>query len=122
MDEGIVLGFWNGERFVSPEKWLATAPLEREAASGSLNVPVDAKCVLADCGGTRIWLVRDGERWFMFAGSRRESSRRRDFATPFLAHAQRTAEVWYGPATDGWRAERRTAQAGKEMRDADPAL
>ena len=121
MDAGIVLGFWNGERFVSPEKWLATAPLESEAACASPIVPADAKCMSADCGGTGVWLVKDGERWLMHAGSRRESSRRRDFATPFLAHAQRTAETWYGPAADGWSAEKVTARAGKGMHDADPA-
>jgi hypothetical protein len=30
MDEGTILGFWNGKRFVSWEKWRATAPIERE--------------------------------------------------------------------------------------------
>jgi hypothetical protein len=30
MDEGIVLGCWNGKRFVSWDKWRATAPIERE--------------------------------------------------------------------------------------------
>jgi hypothetical protein len=30
MDEGIVLGCWNGERFVSWEKWRATTPIERD--------------------------------------------------------------------------------------------
>jgi len=30
MEEGIVLGCWNGEAFVSWEKWLATAPLSVE--------------------------------------------------------------------------------------------
>jgi hypothetical protein len=30
MDEGIVLGCWNGKRFVSWEKWRATTPIERE--------------------------------------------------------------------------------------------
>ncbi len=30
MDEGIALGCWNGKKFVSWEKWRATAPIERE--------------------------------------------------------------------------------------------
>jgi hypothetical protein len=48
-------------------------------------------------------------------------SRRRDFASPFVEHAMRTAEAWYGPPASGWRPETRTAAAGKEVLDADPA-
>ena len=99
MEEGIVLGCWNGEQFVSWEKWLATAPIERDAAAEP-HISPDAQCVTATCGSTRVWLVRDGDRWLMFAGTR--SSRRRDFASPFLNHAQRTAEAWYGLAEKGW--------------------
>lgn len=101
MDEGIVLGCWNGERFVSWEKWIATAPIEQDSQPIATPIPADAQCVSATCGGTRIWLVRDADRWLMFAGSR--TSRRRDFASPFLSHAQRAAEGWYGPAEKGWQ-------------------
>ena len=101
MDEGIVLGCWNGERFVSWEKWLATAPITRDPRPEAPVIPVDARCVKATCGNTPVWLVRDGDRWLMFAGTR--MARRRDFASPFLSHAQRTAESWYGPATKGWQ-------------------
>ena len=69
------------------------------------SVPTDAVCVSADCGGTRVWLVRDGNRWLMFAGSRAAGGRRKDFASPFLEHAMRTAEFWYGASRTGWRAE-----------------
>jgi hypothetical protein len=101
MDEGIVLGCWNGERFVSWEKWRATSPIERDApAEPACLISRDAPCVTATCGSTRVWLVRDGDRWLMFAGTR--SSRRRDFASPFLNHAQRTAEAWYDLAEKGW--------------------
>jgi len=107
MDEGIVIGFWNGERFVSWEKWLATAPIERKVPAEVANsAPDDARCAWTVCGNTPVWLVRDGDRWLMFTGSRRPQARRRDFASPFLGHAQRTAEAWYGPATDGWQVER----------------
>lgn len=101
MDAGLVIGFWNGERFVSWEKWLATAPIVREESKPAL--PEDARLVTAVCGNTRVWLVRDGDRWLMYAGSRH--SRRRDFASPYLAHAVRTAEAWYGPAVGGWQVE-----------------
>jgi hypothetical protein len=101
MDEGIVTGFWNGERFVSREKWLATAPILREESKPAL--PEDARLVSALCGNTRVRLARDGDRWLMYAGSRH--SRRTDFASPYLAHAQRTAEAWYGPPASGWQVE-----------------
>ena len=100
MDDGIVVGFWNGERFVSWEKWVATAPIERDPLQVASPVPVDAQCVSTTCGTTRVWLARDGDRWLMFAGTR--TSRRRDFASPFLSHAQRTAESWYGAPEKGW--------------------
>jgi hypothetical protein len=101
MDDGIVLGCWNGERFVSWETWRATAPIERDAPTAPQFAP-DVQCVAATCGGTRVWLMREGDRWLMFAGTR--SSRRKDFASPFLGHAQRTAEAWYGAPEKGWLA------------------
>lgn len=101
MDDGIVIGFWNGERFVSWKKWLAKAPILRAESAPAL--PEDARRVTAVCGQTRVWLAREGDRWLMYAGSRQ--SRRRDFASPYLAHAQRTAEAWYGPAIGCWQVE-----------------
>ena len=101
MDEGIVLGCWNGERFVSWEQRLATVHLEKDVPPEAANpIPDDATCITAICTTNRIWLVREGDRWLMFAGTR--SARRRDFASPFRSHAQRTAEAWYGPAEKGW--------------------
>ena len=105
MDDATIT-VWNGERFVAYDKWLATAPIVREAPPGdgaAVAIPGDTGCIVADCGGTRVWLVREGERWMMFPGSRKASGRRRDFASPFLAHAIRTAEQWYGAPCDGWR-------------------
>jgi hypothetical protein len=106
-DPDAVLHVWNGERWVPWEKWRAAAPIAREAtAPQEPVVPAGADCVAGDCGGTRVWLVRDGDRWLMFAGSRKAGGRRRDFASPFLAHAMRTAEEWYGAPDGGWRAEK----------------
>jgi hypothetical protein len=41
MEEGILLGCWNGEAFVSWEKWLASKPVEafREAPRVTPPVP-----------------------------------------------------------------------------------
>ena len=72
-----------------------------EARSFEGLFPSDARCVTATCGTTPVWIVRDGDRWLMFAGTR--TSRRRDFASPFRNHAERTAEAWYGQAGNGWR-------------------
>jgi hypothetical protein len=57
-----------------------------------------------------VWLVRDRDRWLMFAGSRAAGGRRKDFASPFLEHAMRTAEFWYGVPATGWRAEEGTKE------------
>ncbi len=114
---------WNGERFVDYDKWLATAPLARGVPpeTGARDIPASAASVTADCGGTRVWLVRDGDRWAMFAGARKASSRRRDFASPFLAHAIRTAEQWYGVPAGGWRAEGGRNGSGAEPENTEHA-
>ena len=105
-DEGAVLHVWADSKFVPYAKWLASAPISIESvAANEPTISPDAKCVTAECGATRIWLVRDGDRWLMHAGSRGAAGRRRDFASPFLGHAIRTAEFWYGASADGWRAE-----------------
>lgn len=106
MDDA-TLTVWNGERWAAYDRWLATAPIVREENRPAIEgPPADATCVAAECGGTRIRLVKDGERWLMYAGSRKAGGRRRDFASPFLPHAIRTAEQWYGAAGGGWRAEK----------------
>ena len=106
MDDATITA-WNGERFVAYDKWRATAPVTREEMPGGAPaIPVDATCVAGECAGNRVWLVRDGERWLMFAGSRAAGGRRKNFASPFLAHAVRTAESWYGVPTGGWRVEK----------------
>ena len=98
---------WNGERFVDFERWRASVKVESDLETPDpVAALAGATAVQATCGGTRIWLTRDGERWFMFAGSRKASGRRRDFASPYLAHAIRTAEQWYG-AADEWRGDKR---------------
>ncbi len=109
MDEpDAVLHVWNGERWISWSNWQVAAPVatEEPVQVGVHAIPADAICAAGDCGATRVWLVKDGERWFMYAGSRKAAGRRRDFATPYLGHAIRTAEQWYGAAGGGWRAEK----------------
>lgn len=108
MDDDMVIGFWNGERFVSWEKWITTAPIRVEPTPISA-VRGDAAAYRARCGTTLVWLRRDGDRWLMFAGT--QKSRRRDFASPFLEHAIRTAEDWYGPAAEGWQPDTHRARA-----------
>ena len=121
MDDGIVIGFWNGERFVSWEKWRATAPIVVERPAEP-SLPSNANCLTADCGDTKVWLVRDGDRWLMYAGSRKAAGKRRDFASPFLEHAIQTAEQWYGAANGRWREERKrdARHSDEDGEDADP--
>ena len=106
MDDAI-LTVWNGERFVAYDSWLATAPIHRDEEPAKPGYPTDASCIVGVCGNTRIRLVKDGERWLMFTGSRKAWRRRKDFASPFLDHAVRTAEQWYGVPAAGWRVEDR---------------
>ncbi len=116
-DEGAVLHVWVDNKFIPYAKWLASRPISVESvAASSAPIPTDATCVVGDCA-LRIWLVLDGDRWLMFAGSRGPSGRRRDFASPFLGHAIRTAEFWYGVPADGWRADR-NGRAGTIQREA----
>lgn len=118
MDDA-TLTVWNGNRFVAYEKWLATAPIVREEKRpdhGIPFLPANTTCVTGECGGSRVFLVKDGERWLMYVGSRKAGGRRRDFASPFLGHAIRTAEQWYGAATSGWRAESNGNEGGFAVR------
>ena len=76
MDGGIILGCWNGERFVSWDRWFATAPI---AADPQPPAPArEAPAYGADCGGTNVRLAKDGDRWLMFADSRKAGSRRKE--------------------------------------------
>jgi hypothetical protein len=106
MDDA-VLTVWNGERFVAWEKWLDTAPVECVEAPEPDAIPRTARCVAGVCAGTRVWLVCEGNRWLMFVGGRGAGNRRKDFASPYLEHAMRTAEAWYGVPASGWHAEER---------------
>ena len=102
-DETITV--WNGERFVNWSVWRAHQPTavgEAAAKPDPAREFADAQRIWAKCGSTLVMLANEeGERWVMYVGS----LRRRDFATPFLAHAIRTAEFWFGPATAGWQRE-----------------
>jgi hypothetical protein len=121
MDDAMIV-VWNGKRWMAYEPWLATAPLVREEppAQSARTIPADAVCVAGVCGEQRIWLIKDGERWLLMVGSRKASGRRRDFASPFLAHAIRTAEAWYGAPRDGWRGENREAKGIHEAASVPP--
>jgi hypothetical protein len=121
MDDAMIT-VWNGGRFVAYDKWLATVPVVREEKpeKDRQGFPADAECVAGECGGTRVWLVKDGERWLMYGGSRKAGGRRRDFATPYLEHAIRTAEQWYGAPASGWRLEKGRDGSRRDAADLSP--
>jgi hypothetical protein len=121
MDDATIT-VWNGERWVDFEHWRYNrpVPLEDPPTDAGPAIPVAAECVAGVCGERRICLIKDGERWLMVVGSRKASRRRKDFATPFLAHAIRTAEAWYGAPRDGWRAENRDEKGIHEAASVPP--
>jgi hypothetical protein len=113
---------WNGERWVDYERWCPSRPVAREdpPTDAASAIPAEAVCVVGACGERRICLIKDGERWLLFVGSRKAGRRRKGFATPFLAHAIRTAETWYGAPSDGWRAENRDEKGIHEAASVPP--
>jgi hypothetical protein len=111
MDDAI-LTVWNGERFVAYDSWLGTASIQRDDEPAKPEYPTDADCIVSECGSTRIRLARDGERWLMSTRPRKAWRRRKDFASPFLAHAVRTAAQWCGAPAAGWRLAERAADTG----------
>jgi hypothetical protein len=121
MDDATIT-VWNGERWVDYEQWFCSRPVAREdsPAEAASAIHTDAVYVGGVCGERRIWLIKDGQRWLLFVGSRKAGGRRRDFATPFLAHAIRTAEAWYGAPRDGWRAENRDEKGIYEAASVPP--
>lgn len=121
MDDATIT-VWNGERFVAYDEWRATAPIEREETpeEDKQGFSAGVACVAGECGGARIWLVKDGERWLMYVGSRKAGGRRRDFATPYLEHAIRTAEHWYGAPGSGWHAEKGSDGRPRQTADLPP--
>ncbi len=114
---------WTGEKWVPWKKWLPHAIVRLEPEGGGDPIRDDAECIAATCGGVRIWLVRDSERWLMFTGSRAARSRRRDFASPSVRHAMATAEQWYGAPEAGWSTEKTSSnlQTDQRPRVADSA-
>ncbi len=66
----------------------------------------DEQCTEATFPGGLIVQIRQGgpHRWFLWYTCGAFWRRRKDFATPSLDHGRRTAEFWYGPPLDGWRA------------------
>jgi hypothetical protein len=103
-----VLHAWDGQKWIPWPKWQVTAATAHEKPGPETSrqaADADAGCVAGHCAGARIVLAQEGERWFMYVGALRAANRRKDFASPFLAHAVRTAEAWYGVPAVGWHAE-----------------
>lgn len=111
MDDA-TLTVWNGDRFVDYDTWLATAQLHRDETHAEPQFDAEVSRVVAVCGNTPVRLARDGERWLIITRPGRAWRRRRDFASPYLAHAIRVAEQWFGVPLGGWRAEELVGDPG----------
>ena len=121
MDDATIT-VWNGETWVDYGQWRRSRPVAREdpTADAMPAISLEAVCVVGACSERRIWLMKDGQRWLMFVGSRKAGGRIKDFATPFLAHAIRTAEASYGAPRGGWRAENRDEKGIHEAAGVPP--
>lgn len=78
---------------------------EYRAAGGAASLPPDPEKAVraeADCLRGRVLLQRIGERVLMFTLQGRSRRRVRHFATPYMAHAMRQAEAWFGAPARGW--------------------
>lgn len=75
---------------------------ERRDTAGPAH---EAGCYRAVCGSAHVWLTRSGSRWLMSADSGDGRERVRPFASPWLTHAMRTAEFWFGPPRGAWLAD-----------------
>jgi hypothetical protein len=73
-----------------------------ESEDKSISETLTAACFR---GNVRVEMRRSGaNRWYIWVGvGLGRLIRRTDSATPFLEHARRTAEHWYGEPIDGWK-------------------
>jgi hypothetical protein len=118
MDDATIT-FWNGEKFEDIANWPPYTLIE----PCTPRIDPASIRVTALCGTTTVELRRDGSRWLMWVGT--PPRRRKDFATPFVEHAQRTAVFWYGEARSGWtvldRPPRKPPQRATQM-EPEPEL
>lgn len=108
---------WHDEQWISFQQWLATHPIDSEP-SLEPNLP-DARCISAQCGNTRVWLVRRGGRYLIFAGNR--PKRIRPFATPWRDHARRTAEERFGSPARPWTPAKFPKRSVKKTKEIEHA-
>jgi hypothetical protein len=93
-------------------RWYRT-PDEAVAQYGNqdekpVSVAFTGKRYSAVCGKQHVTLVRDqgkGGRWSILVGCTKRNFRRHDFSSPFVQHAMRTAEEWFGEPKGAWREE-----------------
>lgn len=102
------LTFWNGEKFENMAAWPAYA-----VEPGAATLDPLAVRLTAVCGTTPVELRRDGSRWLMWAGV--PLKRRKDFASPYAEHAQRTAVFWYGEPVASWTEQEKLQRKPPKM-------
>jgi hypothetical protein len=72
----------------------------------------DEQCTEATFAGSVTVQIRPygPNRWSLWFTHGAAWRKRKDFATPYLDHARRTAEHWYGPLLDSWHAPKGVAK------------
>jgi hypothetical protein len=100
-------------------RWYRTKPEALGAAETSQSAAPDIDCWKAEfADGVRLELRRQGRaRWFMWTLDSARWVRRKDFASPHLDHAKRTAEDWYGEAVRDWEPSSQTGRTARRRRD-----
>jgi hypothetical protein len=92
-------------------RWYPTQAEALRFATGLVEAPAahlkePERCAAEFPRNVRVELRRESpSRWSMYASNGGRANKRKDFASPFLEHAKRTAELWYGEPIDGWKEE-----------------
>jgi hypothetical protein len=101
-------------------RWFRTEQEALDAYRPKPPVPPEPEpvaCIADFSAGIQVELRTDGgHRWLMWELRDGGRIRRKDFASPFLDHAKRTAAHWLGEPTSDWRALEDTAAVSRKER------
>lgn len=89
--------------------WFRSREEATSYAEGRIDVSVEAPAAsntwsAVFSGGVQVELRSEHGRWLMWFAQDGKTERRRDFSSPSVEHAKRTAEHWFGTPVKGWSA------------------